>query len=52
MMYLIAASRGRADGEWFSNPHQQHIEVNRGGCTNSITAVLKDNYVIEIYAPD
>lgn len=46
--YLIAAQRGRAKGDWYSNPHQQQLEIGRGGVSNTITAVAKDNYVIEI----
>lgn len=37
----IAASRGRGDG-W-----KQQLEINESGTSNTITSVLKDNYVME-----
>ena len=37
----IAASRGRGDG-W-----KQQLEINESGTSNTITGVLKDNYVME-----
>ena len=45
--YLIAAVRGRKQ-----NPsdisYDQRLEINEDGLCNSLTTVLKDNYVIEI----
>lgn len=37
----IAASRGRG------NSWKQHLEINESGMSNTITSVLKDNYVME-----
>lgn len=37
----IAASRGRGDG------YKQQLEINESGTSNTITSVLKDNYVME-----
>lgn len=37
----IAASRGRGEG-W-----KQQLEINESGMSNTITSVLKDNYVME-----
>lgn len=50
--FLIAASRGRNP----TNPGdrtpgiytEQRLEINKEGICNTITTVLKDNYVIEI----
>lgn len=50
--FLIAASRGRNP----DNPSdrragihlEQTLEVNKEGVYNTLTTVLKDNYVIEI----
>lgn len=50
--YLIAASRGRNP----TNPGDrtpgillvQRLEINKDGLCNTLTSVLKDNYVIEI----
>lgn len=50
--YYIGASRGRSP----TNPSdrspgihtEQRLEINRDGVSNTITTVLKDNYVIEI----
>lgn len=50
--FLIAASRGRD----LDNPNnrsagirtEQRLEINRNGICNTLTTVLKDNYVIEI----
>ena len=40
----ICAIRGRSDGNWYNSEHHQKLEI---GCeiSNSITSVLKDNYV-------
>lgn len=55
--YLIAASRGRNP----TNPGnrspgiklEQRLEINKDGICNTLTTVLKDNYVIEIiYSED
>ena len=50
--FLICASRGRNP----DNPSdrrgciylEQRLEINKDGICNSLTTVLKDNYVIEI----
>lgn len=39
---LCAASRGRGDVKT-----EQHLEINHTGCTNTLTSVQKDNYIIE-----
>ena len=43
------AMRGRSDGEWHSSAHQQRLEIGVGGISNSITSVLKDFMICEIY---
>lgn len=51
-IYLIAASRGRNP----ANPSDrtagiktsQRLEINKNGVCNTLTTVLKDNYVVEI----
>lgn len=50
--FLIAASRGR-DPDSPSNRSSgistvQRLEINNKGICNTLTTVLKDNYVIEI----
>lgn len=47
--FLIAASRGR-DPSCRSpgQNYQQRLEINTQGLCNTLTSVLKDNYVIEI----
>jgi DNA (cytosine-5)-methyltransferase 1 len=50
--FLIAASRGRnpdnPSGRSPGIPTVQRLEVNKEGICNTLTTVLKDNYVIEI----
>lgn len=50
--FLIAASRGRnPDNPGDRRPGiflKQRLEINQDGICNSLTTVLKDNYVIEI----
>ena len=50
--FLIAASRGRNPtnpGDRTPGIHtEQRLEVNKDGVCNTLTTVLKDNYVIEI----
>lgn len=54
--FLIATSRGRNP----TNPSdrtvgiltEQRLEVNKDGICNTLTTVLKDNYVIEIEVDD
>ena len=54
--YVIVASRGRNP----DNPSNrrgdielvQRLEPNQLGICNTITSVLKDNYVLEIYETD
>ena len=43
-MIRICAIRGRSDGDWYNTEHKQRLEVG-GEISNSITLVLKDNYV-------
>lgn len=48
---LCAASRGRnpenPSDRTTGKPTEQRIEINYSGCTNTLTSVQKDNYVIE-----
>lgn len=54
--FLICASRGRNP----DNPSdrragiylEQTLEINKDGLCNSLTSVLKDNYVIEVEEVD
>ena len=43
-MIRICAIRGRSDGDWYNSQHSQRLEIG-GEVSNSITSVLKDNYV-------
>ena len=43
-MIRICAIRGRSDGDWYNSEHIQRLEIG-GEISNSITSVLKDNYV-------
>lgn len=47
--YLIAAMRGRSDGDWRGSDHYQKLEIGKD-VSNTITGVLKDNLIIEIMA--
>lgn len=47
--FLIAAIRGRSDGDWRGSDHYQKLEIG-GDVSNTITGVLKDNFIIEIMA--
>lgn len=40
----VVASRGRYNADGTTS---QHFEVNNSGCTNTITTVQKDNYIME-----
>ena len=42
------ASRGRADGDWYSNPHAQRLEIG-GGVSNAISSITKDFMIIINY---
>lgn len=48
---LCAASRGRnpdnPSDRTIGSPTEQRLEINYSGCTNTLTSVQKDNYVIE-----
>lgn len=44
---MVAAVRGRSDGDWFNSEHHQVLEIRTGDYTNSLTSVAKDNYLIE-----
>ena len=50
--FLIEASRGRNPtnpGDRTPGIHtEQRLEINKEGICNTLTTVLKDNYVIEI----
>lgn len=50
--YLIGASRGRNPlnpSDRTPGVHtEQRLEINKEGISNTLTTVLKDNYVIEI----
>ena len=43
-MIRICAIRGRSNGDWYCSEHNQRLEIG-GEISNSITSVLKDNYV-------
>lgn len=48
---LCAASRGRnpdnPSDRTTGSPTEQRLEINTHGCTNTLTSVQKDNYVVE-----
>lgn len=48
---LCAASRGRnpenPSDRTAGSPTEQRLEINHSGCTNTLTSVQKDNYVVE-----
>ena len=48
---LCAASRGRnpdnPSNRTAGSPNEQMLEINYSGCTNTLTSVQKDNYVVE-----
>lgn len=48
---LCAASRGRnpdnPSDRTTGSPTEQRLEINYSGCTNTLTTVQKDNYVVE-----
>ena len=50
--FLIGASRGRnptnPSDRRSGIPTEQRLEINSQGISNTLTSVLKDNYVIEI----
>lgn len=50
--FLICASRGRnptnPSDRRSGIPTEQRLEINKDGISNTLTTVLKDNYVIEI----
>ena len=50
--FLIGASRGRnptnPSDRRSGIPTEQRLEINQYGIYNTLTTVLKDNYVIEI----
>ena len=50
-MIRICAIRGRSDGDWYNSEHSQRLEIG-GELSNSITSVLKDNYIYEEYDKD
>lgn len=48
---FVVASRGRnienPSDRTIGSPTEQRLEINYSGCTNTLTSVQKDNYVIE-----
>lgn len=52
--FLICASRGRNPDNPSDRragiPLKQKLEINKDGLCNTLTSVLKDNYVIEMEA--
>ena len=48
MKTISCAMRGRSDGDWHSSTHQQRLEISED-ISNSITSVLKDFLICEIY---
>lgn len=48
MEVITCAMRGRSEGEWHGSAHRQMLEVG-GAVSNSITSVLKDFMICEIY---
>ena len=53
---LCAASRGRnpdnPSDRTVGSPTEQRLEINYTGCTNTLTSVQKDNYVVEPFIAD
>ena len=54
MKYMIVASRGRnpdnpSERSRSNGRYRQILEINRGGVTNTLTGVQKDNLVLQIY---
>lgn len=53
---LCAASRGRnpenPSDRTAGKPTQQRLEINKTGCSNTLTSVQKDNYVVEPFIAD
>ena len=53
---LCAASRGRnpenPSDRTAGSPTEQRLEINYSGCTNTLTSVQKDNYVVEPFIAD
>lgn len=49
---VIVASRGRnptnPSDRTVGSPTEQRLEINTSGCSNTITTVEKDNYILEI----
>lgn len=50
---FVVASRGRnienPSDRTIGSPTEQRLEINYTGCTNTLTSVQKDNYVVENY---
>ena len=42
------ASRGRAEGDWYSNPHAQRLEIG-SYISNAISSIAKDFMIIIKY---
>lgn len=51
MKILSCAMRGRSEGEWYSTPHRQRLEIGTA-ISNAVTSVLKDCLIIEIKNDD
>ena len=43
----VGAMRGRSDGDWHKNEHEQRLEIRKDGVTNTLSTVPKDNLVIK-----
>ena len=46
--YRTCAFRGRAEGEWHSSEHSQHLEIG-GEISNAVSTVQKDYMVVIVY---
>lgn len=42
LQVTTCALRGRADGDWYQNPHTQRLEINKEGISNAISSIAKD----------
>ena len=54
MRYMIVASRGRnpdnpSERGKSGGRYRQRLEVNQKDVVNTLTGVLKDNYVLQVY---
>jgi len=49
---ISCASRGRSRGGWYESEHYQQLELNSRDYSNSITSLLKDFMILEVYEGD